>query len=122
MKGLLLIAHGSRLSSSNAEIAGLTEQLKRENSQLADGQFDQITHSFLELTEPSVHAGLAELIRLGCQDIHLFPYFLAAGYHVTSDLPALVKEAKSKYPEATFTLKPHLGTLGAIPKLILGNA
>jgi sirohydrochlorin ferrochelatase len=117
MKALLLIAHGSRKVSSNQEVADLADKLKQH-----DSSFALVTHGFLELTTPKVPDAVAELVEGGATEVTILPYFLAAGMHVTEDLPELLAQAKALYPQVTFTLLEHLGAAELMPSWILQQA
>lgn len=119
MKTLLLVAHGSRKVSSNAAIESLTEKLRQR---LMGTDFSAITHAFLELTAPSIPQGIASLVGLGATQVVVMPYFLAPGTHVVDDVPELINEAQSKYPEVRFTIMPYLGETEGIIDLILLSA
>ena len=119
MKTLLLVAHGSRKVSSNAAIESLTEKLRQR---LMGTDFSAITHAFLELTEPSIPQGIASLVGLGATQVVVMPYFLAPGTHVVDDVPELINEAQSQYPEVQFTIMPYLGETEGIIDLILLSA
>ncbi len=114
MKALLLIVHGSRKASSGQEIAQLAAKIAKQAS-----DFDYVRHSFLELAEPKVATGIHELVSLGCKNIVLMPYFLAAGFHVVEDLPELLKKAQQDHPEVEFTLMEHFGAAQQMPTWIL---
>jgi len=47
------------------------------------------------------------------------PYFLAAGRHVTHDLPAVVAETMQAAPETKVRLLPHLGAFAGLSQLLL---
>lgn len=117
MKALLVIAHGSRKASSNQEVADLADKLKQQSS-----LFKLITHGFLELTTPKVPDAVAELVKGGATEVTILPYFLAAGMHVTEDLPELLAQAKADYPQVDFTLLEHLGAADLMPSWILQQA
>ena len=119
MKTLLLVAHGSRKVSSNAAIESLTEKLRQR---LVGTDFSAITHAFLELTEPSIPQGIASLVGLGATQVVVMPYFLAPGTHVVDDVPELINEAQSQYPEVRFTIMPYLGETEGLIDLILLSA
>lgn len=119
MKTLLLVAHGSRKVSSNAAIESLTEKLRQR---LVGTDFSAITHAFLELTEPSIPQGITSLVGLGATQVVVMPYFLAPGTHVVDDVPELINEAQSQYPEVRFTIMPYLGETEGIIDLILLSA
>jgi sirohydrochlorin ferrochelatase len=59
------------------------------------------------------------LVARGATRIVVFPYFIAAGAHVSSDLPRLIHHAKTAYPDVEFVLTLHLGKCNGIKKLIL---
>lgn len=114
MKALLLIAHGSRKQSSNDEVAQLASRVKSLPS-----EFEAVSHCFLELTEPKVPTAIKQMVETGATDITILPYFLAAGYHVTEDLPKLLEEAKAQYPNVEITMLEHLGAAELMPQWIL---
>ncbi len=117
MKALLLIAHGSRKASSNQEVADLATRLQQQPS-----EFNCIGHGFLELTTPKVPEAVDALVDQGAKHITLLPYFLAAGMHVSEDLPKLLDQAKHAHPEVSFTLLEHLGAAELMPQWILQQA
>lgn len=119
MKSLLLVAHGSRLASSNDAVQKLVEKLRR---QLVGSGFDDITHAFLELTQPSITDGVKKLIEAGSTEVVVMPYFLAPGIHVVDDLPELINTARETYPSVNFTVTPHLGEVDGMVSLILQSA
>lgn len=122
MNGLLLVAHGSRLSSSNTEIAEVSNKMEYRLTQRHSRLYDVVQHCFLELCDPDIPTALKSMIDKGCQSITMFPYFLAAGHHVMSDLPEFLKQAQADYPDIAFQLLPHLGSSDAIVDLILSES
>jgi sirohydrochlorin ferrochelatase len=119
MRTLLLVAHGSRMATSNETVAALAGKLRPK---LAQYGFDHITHAFLELTEPSIPEGVAKLVGAGATQVVVLPYFLAPGTHVVDDVPELVAAAKDMYPNVSFTVMEHLGGVDGIVDLILATA
>ena len=117
MKALLIIAHGSRRKDSNDEVRRLADRI-REN---AGPNFDFVTSSFLEISSPQVDSAIADLADDGVTDIIIFPYFLAAGTHVFSEIPKLIGEEKENHPSIHFEILPHLGALQGISTLILSQ-
>lgn len=119
MRALLLVAHGSRVVSSNETVAALAEKLRPKLSSFG---FDHISHAFLELTEPTIPDGVQALAVAGATEVVVLPYFLAPGTHVIDDVPELIKEAKENYPAVSFTVMAHLGGVDGIVDLILETA
>lgn len=112
-KALLIISHGSRRAASNEEVAELTARIRAAAGGMT------VERAFLEITEPTVQQKIDELDADGVTDIQVFPHFLAAGAHVTSDIPREIEEAKARYPGINFSILPHLGSLTELPALIL---
>jgi len=118
MKGLLVIAHGSRRAESNDEIRELAARVSVQ----AAGQFDHIDCAFLELAQPSIPEGIQSLVDKGVQSIVVMPYFLANGMHVAKDIPAFLKEASEKNPQIQLSVSPYIGAADVMPSLILDAA
>lgn len=110
-RSLLVVAHGSRRAASNDEVRALTARL----SEQADGLFAQIECAFLELAEPSIPDGLRALLGGGAGEVVVLPYFLSAGRHVVTDIPAEIDKVRDEFPEARITLSAYLG---AAPELV----
>lgn len=113
MKALLLIAHGSRSASANDEIRALTAQLRA-----AGGRFELVKCAFLEMPEPNIVQSGNKLVADGASEIVVLPYFLAAGRHVTEDIPAEVALIAQQHPRVKITTAPHFGAATGMPQLI----
>ena len=100
---VLLIAHGSRLASANADLLELAEQLRFR----FPGHV--IETAYLELTEPTIPQGAERCVMLGATRVLLLPYFLSAGTHVTEDLRRYRSEFAEQWPSVRFDLCPPLG-------------
>ncbi|AXX89784.1 hypothetical protein CKA55_11090 [Arcobacter suis] len=116
MEALIIIAHGSKVKSSNDEIVDIVSKIKNS----VDNEL-LVFHAFLELTEPSVFVAINKAIANNCKKIKLFPYFLAAGKHVQEDIPCEIKKFKKLYPEIEFILLPHIGKCNGIENMIISN-
>ncbi len=112
MKALLLVAHGSRLETSNREVEQLVLAVG------AQARFDRVECAFLELAEPDIPTGIGRCVEAGADSIVVVPYFLAAGTHVQHDIPAMVEEARERYPDCRFELTDHIGAAALMPELI----
>jgi len=111
---LLLVAHGSRRTESNAEVQTLAKKLS-----YLGAEYEGVTHAFLELAEPSIPDALEGLIVAGAKSITVVPYFLAAGKHVVEDVPAEIAKVKNAYPEVEIRISSHLGAVDDIARLLL---
>ncbi len=114
-RALLIVDHGSRRAASNDEIRALTEQVRAA----ADMRFAAIECAFLELAEPSIPDGIERLIGCGARQIIVLPYFLAAGRHVSEDIPKLVAAKQAEHAGVAIEIAPYLGTAEAMPELLL---
>ncbi|MFM2486688.1 sirohydrochlorin chelatase [Celerinatantimonas yamalensis] len=110
----LLVAHGSRRTLSNDEVMALTKQLASRMSEC----FSSISCAFLELAEPAFESALAGLLEQGNTAIVIFPYFLAAGAHVSHDIPTIVSQLQTQYPNCQITVLAHLGKQRELAGLI----
>lgn len=115
MTALLLVAHGSRREASNEEVRQLTSKLR----DAASSQFAQIECAFLELAEPLIPDGITCCINQGASEVIVLPYFLSAGRHVSEDIPEIVAESRSRYPEIPIKIAPYLGESGDIVQALL---
>ena len=115
MHALLLIAHGSRREASNQEVRELAERL----AQLAAQRFDCVVPAFLELAEPSIQAGIDTCAKAGATTVTVVPYFLSAGRHVASDIPAELGKAARKHQGLAIYQCDYLGKHASIPELLL---
>ena len=118
MKALLVVAHGSRRVESNDEVRDLTGRLGAQTN----GAYDLVQCAFLELAEPSIPDGLRAAIRSGATQIIVVPYFLSAGRHVVTDIPAEIDVVRKEYPDIEIVLAPYVGAAAGLTELILQQA
>lgn len=115
---LIIVAHGSRKESSNAEVMLLGSKVKP----LVDAQYDVVKSAFLEFAEPSLESSITTCAEEGVTHIVILPYFLASGNHVTRDIPAVVEQMEIMYPEVKIVLKEHLGSAKGMVSLLCSMA
>ena len=116
MEALIIVAHGSKVKSSNDEIVEIVSKIKSS----LNNDF-LIFHAFLELSEPSIFIAINKAIAENCKTIKIFPYFLAAGKHVQEDIPCEIKKFKKQYPQIEFVILPHIGKCAGIEDMIISN-
>ena len=117
MEALIIVAHGSKVKSSNDEIVEIVSKI-RNSVNTSDLK---VFHAFLELTEPSIFMAINKALSENCTKIKIFPYFLAAGKHVQEDIPCELKKFKKQYPDIEFTILPHIGKCNGIENMIISN-
>jgi sirohydrochlorin ferrochelatase len=114
MQALLIVAHGSRRVESNEEIRALAAQVAQQSVQT----YSIVGSAFLELAEPSIPDGIQQCIDQGAQTVTVMPFFLSAGRHVVTDVPALVREKQQEHPHIQIRMAPYLGVSSLMPQLI----
>ncbi|MEX1019982.1 MAG: sirohydrochlorin chelatase [Litorilinea sp.] len=101
-RGLLLMAHGTPIAAANAPLAHVLADLLRRTG-IAHGRV-----AFLDCNTPDIPEGIAELAQAGVQRLITLPYFLHLGRHVREDLPQLVAQARTTWPQIEFRAAQHL--------------
>ncbi len=105
-KALIIVAHGSRKSSSNEEVETLGEKVRA----LKHKEYAFVMTSFLEFAAPSLEESILLCIKKGISEIVILPYFLASGHHVTHDIPEVINTMRIAHPQIEIILKSHLGS------------
>lgn len=100
---ILLIAHGSRRTIANADLARLADVVRLRRP----GEI--VEFAYLELAEPSIPAVAARCVERGAEVVLMSPFFLSAGNHVAEDLTSYQREFNARWPRVTFRLCPPLG-------------
>ena len=117
LKALVLVAHGSRREASNDEVRDLTRNLRE-----VDDGFGHVSCAFLELAEPSIPDGLRAAIAAGAEAVVVLPYFLSAGRHVVTDIPAEVAVVQAEHPDVPISVAPYLGAADGVVQILLQQA
>ncbi len=117
MKALLITAHGSRKRTSNNEVLELAKSLEK----MPESHFDMVMCAFIQFASPLFHDQVDVMAGKGASQIIVFPYFIAAGSHVLTDIPNLIQQAKVKYPRIDFGLIPHIGGLKGIKAFLINE-
>jgi sirohydrochlorin ferrochelatase len=112
----LLVAHGSRLESSNEEIRDLAALLREMSQELTN-----IDCAFLEIAKPTIEQGLRRCIALGADEIVVVPYFLSSGRHVTFDIPEQIASVKKHFPEIAICVIEPIGANKNMASFLLAH-
>lgn len=103
MKGILILAHGSREKSTEQTLQAVVEQLKEIN------QKDIIETAYLQFAEIDLASGLDALQAKGVKEIVVIPYFLFAGVHIKEDIPQEIKDYQEKNKDVRIIMGETLG-------------
>ncbi|MCX7615202.1 MAG: CbiX/SirB N-terminal domain-containing protein [Clostridiales bacterium] len=104
MKGILILAHGSREKSTEDTLKEIVKMLKGIMK-------DHIIESaFLQFCDTDLHAGLDKLKAQGVDEIKVVPYFLFEGVHIREDIPKEIDEYLENNKDIKITLGKTLGS------------
>ena len=90
MKGIMVLAHGSRVKETTDTIEKIVK-LAKDN---INDKHMPIEIAYMELSQPDIKTVFKKLIDMGVDEIKVVPYFLFRGMHIKKDIPN--------------NLKPHL--------------
>lgn len=108
MLGIILVDHGSRLATANADF----ERVVREFGATAKLPIAEPAH--MELAPPTIADAFERAVAAGADEILVLPYFLAMGRHASEDVPAQCAAAAERWPHVRWSLTAPLGTSPAI--------
>jgi sirohydrochlorin ferrochelatase len=117
MKAILLIDHGSRRVEANEMLDCMANLV-----QAIVGPQVVVRHAHMELAEPSIAAGFRACVEAGASEIVAFPYMLSPGRHATGDIPHLVAEAATGFPEVSWQVTDAFGVHERLAEVILERA
>ncbi len=103
-KGIILLAHGSRLDEADAEVLRLAQLLAEKE---ASGFFCGV--AFLQGGRPNLDEAVKEAVAAGCTVVYVVPFFLTAGVHIKEDLPRMLAQAREAHPGLELVQCRHLG-------------
>lgn len=76
----------------------------------AQGSYERVVCAYLEINTPSLEQAISRTVRQGIDEVRVLPYFLLAGRHVLSDIPAIVTKARKDHGrKVKIKLCPYLG-------------
>jgi sirohydrochlorin ferrochelatase len=117
MKAILLIDHGSRRDAANEMMNCMANLV-----QAMAGPDVIVRFAHMELCEPSIAAGVRHCAEAGATELIVFPYMLSPGKHSTGDIPRMVEEAATPFPELAVRVTSAFGVHEKLGEIILGRA
>ncbi len=103
MKGVLILAHGSRIKETkdtiNEVVAMVREKIDNCPLEIA----------YMEFCEENIPHGIKALVEKGVDEIKVVPYFLFAGIHIKEDIPNEIGECLKDYPNVKVEMGNTLG-------------
>ena len=103
MRGVLILAHGSRV-----------EATKKTNNEVVDMVRSKISDmpiqiAYMEFCEENIEHGINTLVDKGVTEIKAVPYFLFEGIHIKEDIPNEIGEILKDYPNVKLEMGHTLG-------------
>lgn len=111
-QALILFAHGARDARWAQPFERLQLLLQQARPELA------VHLAFLEFMQPDLPAAVEKLMAQNIYRITLVPVFLAQGGHVLRDLPAMLAELQTRYPELQIRQAGAIGEDDAVLQAI----
>lgn len=102
MTAVVLLGHGSRAR-------GASQAMERVAAALRARRVERIEVAHMELAEPSLESVLQRLRGEGVLEVVLVPYFLHDGIHLREDIPGILEGIRSRVPDLSIAMAPHLG-------------
>lgn len=111
-EAVVIVDHGSKKAESNE----MLEQFGHLYAKTTNRSIVEVAH--MEIAQPSILEAINSCVERGATHIVVAPYFLSRGRHVQKDIPALVEEAREKFPDIKIELADAIGVDALLAKLI----
>jgi sirohydrochlorin ferrochelatase len=112
-KVIILVAHGSRQETANAEVQELARVLSESIEEA------EVVAAFLDkVAKPNIPQMIDAAVADGSIAITILPYFLSPGVHVEQDIPNIVAEKQELYPNVSIEVLPYLGKQEEVSTLL----
>lgn len=112
-KGLLVIAHGSRVKETKKVVIKVVDRIKSLN------KYKDVKAGFMEFDTPDIPTSIKEFVKEGIYDIVAVPLFLFEGIHIKEDIPVVFEEERKKYPGLSIKFGRPIGYDDRIVDIIL---
>ena len=89
-EGVLVVGHGSKMEHNMGLVVSMAKRLQ------ARGDFGPVEAAFMQLNDPDIPTGLANVAAKGADVIYVVPCFLATGIHTTEDIPGVLGFSKGQ--------------------------
>ena len=103
IRGVLVIAHGSRAKETEATLEAVLSMVKAKIPEAI------IECAFMEFSDRTIEKGISALAAKAVTEIKIAPYFLFMGIHIKEDIPDMVTACAANFPGITITMGEPLG-------------
>jgi sirohydrochlorin ferrochelatase len=112
MNGIIVLAHGSKRTATEATLDALIVKVRQK----VNGA--EVVPAYLQFSGRNLEAAVRELAGQGVNRIKVMPLFLFDGIHVTQDIPMELEKLRRAYPGVGLELTRHLGDDDRIAAII----
>ncbi|MCL1929110.1 MAG: CbiX/SirB N-terminal domain-containing protein [Treponema sp.] len=103
MKGILIIAHGSKEKETETAIEAVVSMVRTRLPEII------IEWAFWGFSERTIERGVAALVARGIREIKIVPYFLAMGIHLKENIPRMADQCAQNFPGIKITMGEPFG-------------
>lgn len=103
-KALILIAHGSRVTSTQEEMTAMVQKI---GASLPD---TLVLGAYMELQEPNLEQTIEMVIAQETMRVDILPLFVFKGRHIRDDIPAQVEDCQKRFPTCNIVLQRYIGS------------
>lgn len=103
MKGVLVVAHGSRIKETERTLVLILDMVKEAMPDI------RVEYAFMEFSDQTLEKAVRSLVDSGVTEIKVVPYFLFTGVHLREDIPELVRRCTEGYPGLKVEMGEPLG-------------
>ena len=103
-KALILIVHGSRVTSTADEMNSLVEKIAQNMSDTC------VIGAYMEIQSPCLEEAVEVARSQGVKEIDVLPLFVLKGRHIKDDIPSQVLDCQQKFTDCTIKSKPYIGS------------
>ena len=108
---ILLVGHGSREASGNAEILLFAERWRARHPDW------RIEVGFIEFADPLLDPALNHAAR-NSRRVLVLPLILNAAGHLRQDIPSAIQRARKRHPDVQFLYAPHLAVSDPLLRIL----
>ena len=91
--GVIVVDHGSKREAANKQLEEVARAVKARSGRRI------VEPAHMEIAGPTLAEAYAKCVAQGATRIVCHPFFLSPGRHVMEDIPALLADAASHFPE-----------------------
>ena len=113
---ILLFAHGAR----DPEWASPMRRVQAAIQARAPGETVEL--AFLEFMSPNLVECATQLITQGAEKIVILPMFIAQGGHLKREVPEILEQLRSTWPQVEFSLGRAIGEEEAVVQVMAETA